>query len=219
MDLDSPWPALAVGLLLVLTPVPLFVAGKVKYRSIENLEIALRNSSWWRTWRNILFTPGHWIELVRAYFGMRCLLNALELMRKAGTYPEFSSTWMVEGIALVVATLAVCLMVGAFRIAEGALAPVAFVAAAVFAVVPVEVAGLALILASSTMIALKSLPAFFATLALGLAALGLLFGQAMTAVAFGAGFAAAPLVVAFSMHRELVIPVLQSHSTRSVTFR
>ncbi len=219
MDFSSPWPLLAIGLLLVLTPVPLLFPGNVKYRTIENLEITLRNRSWWRMWRNVLYMRGHWIELARAYVGMRCLVSALELIRKSGTYPAFSSAWMVTGIALFVGILALGLMIGAFRPTEGAFAPVAFVSAAICAVVPLQVTSPALILAISSMVAFKSLAAFFSMLALGLAALVPLFGKGTIVGAISASFAATPVMIAFLMHRQMVISVRQSKSDRPDTPR
>ncbi len=216
MDLASPWLFLALGLLFMLPPMPIFYAEKIKFRSIEYLEIARRNGSWWKVLRNVVTLPGHWIELGRAYVGMRCLLYSLETIRGRGTYPDFSKPWMVAAMALGAATLALLLMLVAFRRSEGALAPVTFVFGAILAAMPVEIGSLALILAVATMVSFKSLGAFFGMLALGLMGLGYLFGQLLIAGMFGAGFAAIPLLFAFFMNRELVIPIRQSRSKRSV---
>jgi uncharacterized membrane protein len=123
---------------------------------------------------------------------------------------------MVAAMALGAAILALLLMLVAFRRSEGALAPVTFVFGAILAAMPVEIGSLALILAVASMISFKSLGAFFGMLALGLMGLGYLFGQLLIAGMFGAGFAALPLLLAFFMNRELVIPIRQSRSNRSV---
>ena len=216
MDLAFPWLFLVPGLLLLLIPLPIFYVETIKFRTIEYLDIARRNGSWWKIWRSVLLLPGHWIELGRAFVGMRCLLHALAIIQEQGTYPDFSKPWMVPAIALGAAMVALLVMLAVFRHPEGTLAPVAFVFGAILAVMPVEIGSFALIFAVATMISFKSLGAFFGTLALGLMGLGYLFGQLLVAGIIGAAFAVLPLVFAFFVRREFVIPLRPSRSKRSV---
>lgn len=213
MDLSSPWLWLIAGLVLTITPVPVLLPGKVKYRTLEYLDIARRNGSWWRTWRNVVMHPMHWVELVRGYAGMWCLLHGLEMVRVRGDYPAFSSAWMGVVVAAGIATVALMLMLTVFRSTDGAMAPIAFVTAACLAAMPLTIGGFALILAFATMVAFKSFHFFFLVMAMSLVGLGYLFGQLYAAVVVG-GFAATPMLLAFFSHRDLVIALRQSGSRR-----
>jgi hypothetical protein len=207
------WPLLVAGVVLTLVPVPAFFPGRVKYRPVEYLEIELRNSSWWNVWRKLLRTPIHWEELARGFAGMWCLVLALDGLRARDMIRGFTSPWMVMGAAFAVAALGVLLTFVTLRRKEGAVAPIAYVGAAVFAALPLPVGTLALILALSTMMAFKSMSAFFWMLAIGLAGFGWLFGYALVGAA-GAGFAATPWLLAAYQQRDFVIPLWQSRGRR-----
>jgi hypothetical protein len=217
MVFGSPWFCVGVGLLLVLPPVPMYFDRKVKYRSIENLEIARRNESWARVWRSILLMPTHWVELIRGYVGMWYLLEGLERILVDSARPAISSSsWMAPASALAAGIVALGILSFAFRNKEGAIAPIAFVTAAVLAIVPLTAAGLALILAFSTLLAFKSLASFFVALTIGVAGLGVLLGNGMLPSAMAAALATTPLLLGPLLHRELLLSVRQSHSKRGV---
>lgn len=214
MAFSSPWLWLVVGLVLTLTPVPVLLPGKVKYRTLEYLDIARRNGSWWRTWRNVIMLPQHWVELFRGYVGVWCLMRGLEMIRALGKYPAFSSGWMVVVLAAGIAAVALVLMLTIFRSTDGAMAPIPFVTAVCLAAMPQPIGLFAFILAFSTMIAFKSFHFFFLVMAMSLVGFGYLFGQLYAAVVVG-GFAATPMLLAFFAHRELVIALRQSGSRRA----
>ncbi|MBM3852507.1 MAG: hypothetical protein FJ399_05065 [Verrucomicrobia bacterium] len=211
---DSPWLLLVVGVALTLVPVPALFPGRVKYRPVEYLEIELRNSSWWKVWSRLLRTPIHWEELARGCLSMWCLLLALEAVRTQGRIQGFTTPWMVAGVAFLVAAVGLLLLFASSRRKEGAVAPVAYVAAAVFAALPLPAGTLALILALSTMLAFKSVSAFFWMLAIGLAGFGWLFGCGIAGTA-GAGFAATPWLLAAFQQRDFVIPLRHSQGRRA----
>lgn len=208
----SPWIFVFLSLLVVLTPLSAFFVRKVRFRSIDYLDIERRNGSWWSVWRRILSTSAHWIELVRAFVGTLGLRYSLGRLLAHGAHPGRSPTWLIPGIVLGAGLVALVVMLVWFRRTDGAPAPVAFVSAAILTVMPLEAGALALVLALAAMAAFKSLAAFFLVLALGVAGLGFFLGNAVIIAAIGAAFAATPLVLALLMNRQLVIPIRQPRS-------
>jgi hypothetical protein len=210
--MDSAETPIALGLLLILLPLPRFYASRVRLRTIAYLDIERRNASWGKVWTRVLTMPWHWIELVRAVVGMWCLTTGLEALRLRGTYHAFSAPWMVGALALGIGLLAIPVALPRTRSLKGTIAPITFVAGALIIVLPWHASLGALALGFVALLSFKSLAAFFLALSMALAGFAFFFANMMFAGAVATVFAALPMLFAFFSERELVIAMRSSRS-------
>lgn len=206
------WLLLLAATIVMVLPLPAFYRSTHRFRSLHELDIERRNGSWWLVWRQILRFAGHWIELARGFaaaIGMRLTIDELQSVLP---FYEAHAALVRSVVPLAFAILSVFLIALLSRHHHKSVAPIPFVAAVLLALVPPPVSQPALLLAVSCTFMLRSLGAFFGTLAPALLLLGLLLDRQVWPSLAGAVFAFTPLLLVFGLNHELVIPVRRPRS-------
>lgn len=191
------WFSGIVGLVLLICPLDVFLRGNVSVRSYE--KICERRGRAARRW---WLQPGLLVDVPRAFAGGWLLRNAWTIeppLEGIGRHLPLAVSVAFMGLALLV-------QMHTSRKAGVVLAPVGFSAGLVFALLPLWVAALVVVLAVVSLIGFRGWSAYFLSGALGAGALGFM------ALRFDAWMIAAvllmmePLLVSLLADRELVLP-------------
>ena len=207
VSMSFSWLLLLLSALALLAPLPIFYSRKRCFRSLHQLDIERRNGSRWDMLVQVFRFSGHWVELIRGLLASFCIRETIDDLRTVSQLYASHAAWARLDLPLRLATLSAILIAVLFRYPGKSIAPVAFVAATLLALVPPQVAVPALLLAGACAFQLHSLNLFFAILAPTLALLGLLLDRLLWPSVAGAVLAITPLAIAFFRHNELVIPV------------
>ena len=201
------WFLLIFAAVVLLLPLPAFYSRRRRFRSLHELDIERRNGSRWLMWKHVLRFSGHWIELGRGFLASACVLAMIDDLKEISPLYHTHAAWARFVLPLTLAFLCVLLIAFLFHYPGKAIAPVLYVGATLLVLVPPAVSGPALMLAGFCAVALRSLRLYFLILPLALAGLGLLLDRQLWPSLAGAVLAAAPVMLAFVRHQDLVIPV------------
>ncbi len=197
-NLPVDWLRFAVATALLLFPLPLLFGRGVHYREVER--------SWQRYIGRALTLPWHWIDLLRVLGGTHLLMSAIGLSRAAGRFPD---KWAIVLLALVLGAGVVVQCV-ACKCPEGFHAAVVFVTGVIAVLLPPLVAGLTLVSALTIGLAIRSIPAFFFGLPVGLVVLGYFFYPQWFLIGIGVVVSLVPGLLPVMFQRELMLALRAS---------
>lgn len=206
------WFLFFTAALVLVLPLPAFYSRKRRFRTLHALDIERRNGSRWVMLQHVLRFAGHWIELARGLLASACLLATVDELESVSPLYGTYAAWARFVVPLTFAILCVILIGLLFRYPGKTLAPIPFVTGTLLVLVPLPVSILALLLGLSCGAAMRSLAAFFLTVAPALVLFGFFFDRQFWPSLAGAVLALTPLALAFVRHQEFVIPVRRSHS-------
>ncbi len=191
------WVLLVAGLVLLICPLDVFLRGNVSVRSYQRL--CERRG---RTGRRWWLQPSLLVDVPRAFAGGWLVRNAWTIeppLEGIGRHLPLAISVAVMGLALLV-------QMRTSRKAGVVLAPVGFSAGLVFAVLPVWVAALVVVLAVVSLVGFRGWSAYFLSGALGAGALGFMALRLDAWMVAAVVLMLEPLLVSLLVGRELVLP-------------
>lgn len=196
------------GVLLLTLPTNLFARNRLSVASLAELAERPRHRFGW-------LHPLNAIDLIRAYAGMKLLLAAFVAIAPS------APNQLVARLVLAVTALLGLLMQHGFHHGDSddLPAPVAYAIGLVFAILPPQVALLALPIGILSALALRNLGVGLVLAAACTAILGKLFGLSMTSIGTASLLLFLPALLAGMFHRRLVLTIRRGHNIRYAELR
>ena len=206
--MHHPYLLYIAGVLLLTLPAGLFARDRLNVASIAELAERPRHRFGW-------LHPLNAIDLVRAYGGMKLLLAAFTAVD-----PSAPGQLITRLVLAVTALLGLLMQHGFHHGHDDDLpAPVAYAIGLVFAILPLQVALLALPLGILASLALKNLGVGLFLAAGSTLALGLLFRLSITSVGTASLLLFLPALIAGMFQRRLVLTIRRGGTIRYAQLR
>jgi hypothetical protein len=198
------WVSLLVGLSMGLLPPRLFISNGCRYLTFEDLWTKMisseqqtqRRRRWWKL-------PLIWIDPFRGYVVARYLIDSFEAAPDSTTFQRLVPTifWTIlVGLCLWVQTKG--------REAEReTLSPAAFLAGALFAILPPTVSVAGMVMGVATTLAMQGYAAGYLVATLTTAAVGYVFMRTSPTLAAATGIMALPLFFNWFRGTRMVMPM------------
>lgn len=198
------WLTLLVGLSMGLLPPRLFISSGCRYLTFEDLWTKVinpeqqnqRRRRWWKL-------PLIWIDPFRGYVVARYLIDSV------AAAPGSTAFQRLMPLMLWTFLIAVCLWVQTKgrETERETLSPAAFVAGALFAILPPTVSVAAMVMGVATALAMQSYVAGYLVAVVTTAGVGYVFMRTSPTLAAAAGIAGLPLFFNWFRGTRMVMPV------------
>lgn len=190
------------GIAILAFPTGLWTRKHLSIATIEELADRPRHRFGW-------LHPHNAIDLVRAFGGMTLLLAAFTAVD-----PSAPSQLIAHAVLAIAALMGLMMQHAFYRNDEQLPAPVAYAIGLTLAILPPQIALLALPLGIASALALRNLTAGLLLAAFATAALGKLFGQSLLAVGTASLLLFLPVLLSFFSHRSLGLTVRRREPVR-----
>ncbi len=206
--MDQSYLLYIAGVLLLTLPANLFARNRLNVASLAELAERPRHRFGW-------LHPLNAIDLARAYGGMKLLLAAFVAIAPS------APSQLVARLVLAVTALLGLLMQHGFHHGDSddLPAPVAYAIGLVFAILPPQVALLALPLGILTALALRNLGVGLILAAACTAILGKLFDLSLMSIGTASLLLFLPALLAGMFHRRLVLTIRRGREVRYAELR